>query len=160
MFNDKVFASFDQLEKAKSSIDALTKTELHVPPCAVTVGTNIVNRYGYTDQSYLTRFFTCWIILGALVGVGCTLMFSHLVGQGTLIMASVAFGVLGAASGQLVAGLFDVIFGGSLDDRPHIEDETIYTVETTVPRTSKSEIEKVMAAHGAKSLASVAMTTR
>lgn len=160
MFNDKVFASFDQLDKAKSSVDALTKTALHVPPTSVTVGTNIVNHYGYTDQGYLTRLFTCWIILGAVVGAGCTLQFSHLDSLGSLVMASVAFAVLGAACGQIVAGLFDVVCGGSLDDRPHIEDETIFTVAATVPANTKSEVEKVMSAHGARSVFDVAMPAK
>lgn len=160
MFNDKVFASFDQLEKARSSVDALTKTALHVPPSCVTVGTNIVDHYGYADQRYLSRLFTAWIVLGAVIGVGCTLQFSHLAGLGSLIVASLAFGVLGAAGGQLVAGLFDVIFGGSLEDRPHIEDETVFTVGATVPYDAKSEVEKVMASHGAKSIFDVPMPAK
>ncbi len=160
MFNDKVFASFDQLEKARSSVDALTKTAMHLPPSCVTVSTNLVNHYGYTDQGYLNRLFTCWILLGAVVGVGCTLQFSHLVDLGSLTVASVAFAVFGAASGQLVAGLFDVIVGGSLDDRPHIENESVFTVAATVPDNTKSEVERVMASHGAKSVFDVPMPAK
>jgi len=160
MYNNRVLGSFDQLEKAKTSIDALTKTELHVPPSSVTVGTNIINRYNYRDHGYLNRLFTCWIILGALVGVACTLQFSQITGLGSMIWAAVAYGALGAAAGQLVAGLFDVIFSGSLDDRLDIEETPTFTVTASVPEFTKSEVEKVMTVHGANAVFNIAMPAK
>jgi hypothetical protein len=160
MFNHKVLGSFDQLEKAKVSVDALTNAELHVPPSSVTVGTNIINRYAYKDEGSLTRLFSCWIILGAVVGVMYTYQFSQITGFGSLLSAALAYGAFGAAAGQLVAGLFDVIFSGSLDDRPNIEDATAFTVTATVPELKKSEVEKVMTAHGANAVFNVAMPAK
>jgi len=159
MYNNKVLGSFDQLEKAKNSVAALTKTELHVPTSSVTVGTNI-NRYAYTDDGYLTRLFTCWIFLGALVGVGYALEFSHVTGLGSVIVAALAYGAFGAAAGQLVAGLFDVVFSGSLDDRPDIEEINTFTVAATVPDSTKAEVEKVMTVHGAKGVFNIAMPAK
>ncbi len=160
MYNNKVLGSFDQLENAKISVDALTKTELNLPPSSVTVCTNIINRYSYRDQGYLNRFFTCWIILGALVGVGYTLQFSQITGIGSLTWAAVAYGAFGAAAGQLVAGLFDVVFGGSLDDRSEIQETPAFTVAATVPEFTKSEVEKVMKGHGANAVFNVAMSAK
>lgn len=160
MYNNKVLGSFNQLEKAKTSLDALTKTELHVAPSSVTVGTNIINRYSYRDQGYLNRLFTCWIILGALVGVGYALQFSQITGVGSLTWAAVAYGAFGAAAGQLVAGLFDVVFGGSLDDRAEIEEIPTFTVAASVPESTKSEVEKVMKVHGANAVFNVAMPAK
>ncbi len=89
-----------------------------------------------------------------------TLQFSQITGLGSITVAALAFGALGAAAGQLVAGLFDVVFGGSLDDRPDVEDTSIFTVTATVPENTTAEVEKVMTAHGAKAVFNVAMSTK
>ncbi|CAN5568363.1 hypothetical protein BH10CYA1_BH10CYA1_60480 [soil metagenome] len=151
MFN-QVAGRFDALEKAKNAVSDITVSKLHGPASTVTVRTNISNRYGYTDPRYLTRLFTAWIVLGTLVGVGYVTEFLRPEGLGSTIGAALAFGAFGAAAGQLIAGLFDIVFGGSLDDRLDLEEPTIYTVAADVPLQLTPVVEKLMQQNGAKAV--------
>ncbi|MFN8552939.1 MAG: hypothetical protein U0103_15820 [Candidatus Obscuribacterales bacterium] len=149
MFNNKVAGNFDKLEDAKSLLDDLTKRRFHIPASEITVKANVTGRYEYCDQNYLNRLFTAWMVLGALVGVGYTLQFLQPVGVGATILAALSFGITGAALGQLVAGLSDVVFNGSLDDRLDIEEPTLYTISATVPNEIEPAIEAAMKESGA-----------
>lgn len=149
MLNNKVAGNFDKLEDAKSLLDDLTQRRFHIPASEITVKANISSRYEYSDQNYLIRLFSAWMVLGALVGVGYTLQFLQPVGFGATVLSVLAFGVTGAALGQLVAGLSDVVFNGSLDDRLDVEEPTVYTISATVPTEIEPAVESAMKESGA-----------
>ncbi len=89
-----------------------------------------------------------------------TFQFAHIAGLGSQIIAALAFGAFGGAAGQLVAGLFDVVFGGSLDDRLDIEEVSTFTVAAAVAEDTKAEVAKVMTNNGANAVFKVVMPAK
>jgi hypothetical protein len=109
------------------------------------VGALIKPAYSYGAQQSLWKRLTAWTLVGAVVG-GATAYFMasadptlqmplvrqivefvhssrHLVVLGAVM----AYAVVGASIGQLVGGLLDVVFAGSLEDRGE-EDVSGYTL--------------------------------
>jgi len=152
MMNNEVAGNLDELEDAQSLITDLTKRRLHIPPCEITVQTNVSGHYEYADQKYLLKLFSAWMVLGALVGVGYTLQFLRPEGVGATILAALSYGVTGAAVGQLIAGFCDVVFNGSIDDRLDLEEPVVYTISANVPVEIGPAVEKAMKESGASEI--------
>ncbi|HEY9732561.1 MAG TPA: hypothetical protein V6C89_11655 [Drouetiella sp.] len=152
MFNNKVAGNLSNPEDAQSLIADLTQRSFHIPASAITVQTNVAERYEYTDQNYLLKLFSAWMALGTLIGVGYAVQFLHPAGAVAMVLASVSYGIFGAAAGQLVAGLSDVVFNGSLDDRLNVDEPAVYTITADVPADIEPSVERVMNEIGATAI--------
>ena len=152
MFNNKVAGNLSNAEDAQSLIADLTQRRLHIPASAITVQTTVKDRYEYTDQKYLMRLFTGWIALGTLVGIGYAVQFLHPDGVASTMLAAMSYGAFGAAAGQLVAGLSDVVVNGSLDDRLNLDEPTVFTITADIPAEFEPSVEKTMKDFGATAI--------